>query len=33
MFLRVTPGGNMQLELRGGPYDARVLTCETGDIA
>jgi hypothetical protein len=29
VFLRVTPTGRMQLELRGGPYDARVLTCET----
>lgn len=29
VFLRVTPTGRMQLELRGGPYDARVLTCES----
>lgn len=29
VFLRVTPTGRMQLELRGGPYDARTLTCET----
>ena len=28
VFLRVTPTGRMQLELRGGPYDAHVLTCE-----
>lgn len=28
MFLRMTPNGEMQLELRGGPYDAQVLTCE-----
>jgi hypothetical protein len=31
VFLRVTPTGRMQLELRGGPYDARVLTCESFD--
>lgn len=29
VFLRTTPTGRMQLELRGGPYDSRVLTCET----
>lgn len=29
LFVRVTPAGRVQLELRGGPYDARVLTCET----
>ncbi len=28
VFLRVTPTGRMQLELRGGPYDSHVLTCE-----
>ncbi len=28
LFVRVTPGGLLQLELHGGPYDARVLTCE-----
>lgn len=28
LFLSVTPSGQMQLELRGGPYDARVLTCD-----
>jgi len=28
LFVRVTPAGSMQLELRGGPYDARVLSCE-----
>ena len=27
VFVRVTPEGTVQLELRGGPYDARVLTC------
>jgi hypothetical protein len=27
VFVRVTPDGSVQLELRGGPYDARVLTC------
>jgi hypothetical protein len=27
VFVRVTPEGTLQLELRGGPYDARVLTC------
>jgi len=29
VFVRETPSGTMQLELRGGPYDAHVLTCET----
>lgn len=29
VFVRTTPAGTMQLELRGGPYDTRVLTCET----
>lgn len=29
LFVRTTPAGTMQLELRGGPYDARVLTCES----
>lgn len=28
VFVRSAPDGSMQLELRGGPYDARVLTCE-----
>lgn len=28
LLVHTTPGGNLQLELRGGPYDARVLTCE-----
>lgn len=28
LFVRETPGGLLQLELHGGPYDARVLTCE-----
>jgi hypothetical protein len=28
LFLRVTPAGQMQFELRGGPYDTHVLTCE-----
>lgn len=28
VFLRVTPTGRMQFELRGGPYDGHVLTCE-----
>lgn len=27
VFVRVTPDGGVQLEVRGGPYDARVLTC------
>jgi hypothetical protein len=31
VFLRVTPTGRMQLELRGGPYDTHVLTCESFD--
>lgn len=31
VFVRTTPTGRMQLELRGGPYDARVLTCESFD--
>ena len=29
LFVHTTPAGSIQLELRGGPYDARVLTCET----
>lgn len=29
VFVSTTPSGNLQLELRGGPYDARVLTCES----
>lgn len=28
LFVRETPEGAMQLELRGGPFDARVLMCE-----
>lgn len=28
IFVHVTPAGAMQLELRGGPYDSRVLTCD-----
>ena len=28
LFLRTAPDGRIQLELRGGPYDAHVLTCE-----
>lgn len=28
VVLRTTPTGRMQLELRGGPFDAHVLTCE-----
>ncbi len=28
VFVHVTPSGAMQLELRGGPYDSRVLTCD-----
>jgi hypothetical protein len=28
LFVRVTPDGRTQLELRGGPYDARVFLCE-----
>lgn len=31
VFVRPAPDGTMQLELRGGPYDARVLTCEPFD--
>lgn len=31
LFVRTTPTGRMQLELRGGPYDARVLTCKPLD--
>jgi hypothetical protein len=31
VFVRSAPDGTMQLELRGGPYDARVLTCEPFD--
>lgn len=31
LFVRTTPTGRMQLELRGGPFDARVLTCESFD--
>jgi hypothetical protein len=31
VFVRETPAGTIQLELRGGPYDAHVLTCETLD--
>jgi hypothetical protein len=27
LFVRTSPGGDMQLELRGGPYDARVFVC------
>lgn len=27
-FVRVAPSGTLQLELRDGPYDARILTCE-----
>lgn len=27
VFVRITPEGTVQLELRGGPYNARVLTC------
>ena len=29
VFVRVTPTGRMQLEMRGGPYDARVFTCDS----
>lgn len=29
LLVRVTPTGRMQLELRGGPHDGRVLNCET----
>jgi len=28
IFVHLTPAGAVQLELRGGPYDSRVLTCE-----
>lgn len=28
LFVRVTPSGALQLELRDGPYDGRVLGCE-----
>lgn len=28
LFVRVTPDGRTQLDLRGGPYDARVFLCE-----
>jgi hypothetical protein len=28
VFLQVTPTGRMQLEVRGGPYDAHLLTCD-----
>lgn len=31
LFVRVTPDDRIQLELRGGPYDARVFTCEPFD--
>jgi hypothetical protein len=31
LFVRVTPEGRLQLELRGGPYDARVFTCDQLD--
>jgi hypothetical protein len=29
LLVHVTPAGTMQLELRGGPHDAHVLTCDT----
>jgi hypothetical protein len=29
LLVHVTPSGTMQLELRGGPHDAHVLTCDT----
>jgi hypothetical protein len=29
LFVRVAPSGTLQLELRGGPHDAHVLTCDT----
>jgi hypothetical protein len=32
LFVRVSPEGRLQLELRGGPYDARVFTCEPFDV-
>lgn len=28
LLVHTTPSGNMQLELRGGPYDSRVLSCD-----
>lgn len=28
LLVHTTPAGTMELELRGGPYDTRVLTCE-----
>ncbi len=28
LLVRESPEGRLQLELRGGPFDARVLTCE-----
>jgi hypothetical protein len=28
LFVRTAPNGALQLELRDGPYDARILTCE-----
>jgi hypothetical protein len=28
LLVHTTPAGTMELELRGGPYDARVLSCE-----
>lgn len=28
LFVRMTPSGALQLELRDGPYDGRVLACE-----
>lgn len=31
VFVRLAPDGTMQLEMRGGPYDARVLTCQPLD--
>lgn len=31
VFVRVTPTGRMQLELRGGAYDTHVLTCASLD--
>jgi hypothetical protein len=33
LFVRQTPEGRIQLELRGGPFDTRVLTCEPLGIA
>ncbi len=29
LFVSVTPEGRLQLELRGGPFDTRVFTCES----